>query len=90
MRTNLTPSLVGTSNSAKIDTAIEAARQRSRIRKHSPEELASPSKASDPGNLERNKNWITWSRELKNYLSTILGQDIIPLRYVIRESDASD
>ena len=36
------------------------------------------------------KEWITWSRALKNYLLNNLGQDGAPLRYVIRESAASD
>ena len=36
------------------------------------------------------KNWITCYREINNYLSTILGQDGVPLRYLIRESAAPD
>ena len=52
--------------------------------------MASLSKAANPGKLKRHKDWITWYRELKNYLSTILGQDGVPLRYVIRESAAPD
>ena len=63
---------------------------RSSIRKHSLEESASLSKAINPGNLKGHKNWITWSRELKNYLSTILGQDGVLISYVVRESEAPD
>ena len=78
------PSLIGIGNTAKFRAAIEAERQRSRIRKHSLEESASLSKVVDPVNLKRHKYWITWSRALKNCLSTILDQDGFPLSYVIR------
>ena len=61
-----------------------------RIRKYSLEESASPSKAADAGNLKRHKYWITCSRALKDYLSTILGQDRVPLIYVIKECAAPD
>ena len=83
-----TPSLIGISNAAKFRTEIEAPMQRVRIRKHSIEESPSLSKAADPANMKRHKDWITRYRALKNYLLTILGQDGVPLRYVIRESAA--
>ena len=47
-------------------------------------------KASNPFELTRHKDWITWSRALKKYLTTILGQFVVPLSYVIRESVAPD
>ena len=47
-----TPSLVSISNADKVCTTIEAAKHRDRIRKHSLEELASLSKAADPGKLK--------------------------------------
>jgi hypothetical protein len=40
--------------------------------------------------LKRQKDWLVWSRSLTNYLSTILGQDGVPLSYVIRENDEPD
>ena len=83
-RISQTPSLIGISNSAKFRAAIEALRQRSKIRKHSLEESVRLRKAADPGKLKRHKDWITWSRALNNYLSTIIGQDGVPLIYVIR------
>ena len=55
-----------------------------KIRNHSLEELDILIKAANPGKLKRHKYWITWSRSLKNYISTILGQDFVPLVYVIR------
>ena len=85
-----TPSLIGISNAAKFRAAIEAARQRASIRKHSLEESASLRKAANPGKLKRHKDWITWSRALKNYLSTIICQDGFSLIYVIRECAAPD
>ena len=80
-----TPSLISISNAAEFRAAVEAAWQRDRIRKHVLEESTSFSKAYNPGKLKRHKYWITWSRALKNYLSTILGQYKVLLIYVIRE-----
>jgi hypothetical protein len=37
--------------------------------------------------LKRQKDWLVWSRSLTNYLSTILGQDGVPLSYIICEND---
>ena len=78
------PSLIGISNAAKFCAVIEAARHMARIRKHSLEELYSLIKAVNPGNLKRHKDCITCSGSLNNYLLTILGQDGVPLIYVIR------
>ena len=74
-RISRTTSLIGIINAAKFRDAIEAERQRARIRKHSLEESAILGKATNPIKLKRHKDWITWSRALKNYLSTILGQE---------------
>ena len=52
--------------------------------------MASLVKASNPGKLKRHKEWIMWSRALTDYLSTVLGQDIVPLRYVGKEFKAPD
>ena len=78
------PSIIGISNAAKFHAAIEAAKKRYRIRKYSLEELDRLRKAANPGKLKRHKEWITWFRALKKYLSTIIGQDGVPLVYVIR------
>jgi hypothetical protein len=70
--------------------AIETAKQRAQISKHKTEELDSLSKTSDPGKLKRQKDWLVWSCSLTNYLSTILGQDGVPLSYFIRENNDPD
>jgi hypothetical protein len=77
-------------DAADFRAQIETARLRAQIRKHNAEESDSLSKAADPGKLKRQKDWIAWSRGLKNYLSTILGQDGVPLNYVIRDNEAPD
>jgi len=69
---------------------IETARQRSIIRKYNTDESDGLSKAADPGKLKKQKDWTSWSRGLRNYLSTILGQDGVPLSYVIREESEPD
>ena len=83
-----THSLAGIGNASKFSTAIEATRQRNRTRKLSLEESASLSKSTNPGKLKCHKDCIACYRALKKYLSTILGKDRFPLRYVIRESEA--
>jgi hypothetical protein len=41
--------------------------------------------------LKRQKDWLLWSRSLTNYyLSTILGQEGVPLSCVIRENNDPD
>ena len=84
------PSLIGFSNAAESRAAIEAAINMSSIRKIILGESTILSKAANPGKIKRQKYWITWSRALKNYLSTILGQDGVPLIYVIRECAAPE
>jgi hypothetical protein len=84
------PTLDGIENINDFKDAIEQARQRAQMRKHTSEESESLIKSSDPGKLKKNKEWLQWSRSLKNYLSTILGQDGVPLSYVIRENEDPD
>jgi hypothetical protein len=40
--------------------------------------------------LKRQKDWLVWSGSLINYLSTILGQDGVPLSYIIHENNEPD
>jgi hypothetical protein len=84
------PTLDGIGAMPDFKAAIETAKQRAQIRKHNAEESDSLSTASDPGKLKRQKDWLVWSRSLTNYLLTILGQDGVPLSYVIRENDDTD
>ena len=67
-RISRTPSLIGISNITEFCAAMEAARQKARIRNYSLEESAILSKAANPGKLKRHKDWITWSRALNNYM----------------------
>jgi hypothetical protein len=48
------------------------------MRKHTSEELDSLIKSSDLGKLKK-KEWLPWSRSLKNYLSTITRDIVRPL-----------
>ena len=63
---------------------------RSRTRNHSLEESTILRKAANTGNIKQHKDWITWSRALNKYLSAIIGQYGVPLRYVIRDSASPD
>jgi hypothetical protein len=74
---------------AEFRIQIETAKQRALIRDSSDED-GGLTKAADPGKLKRQKDWSPWLRGLRNYLSTIRGQDGIPLSYVIRENEEPD
>jgi hypothetical protein len=87
-RISRVPTLDDIADQAEFREALETARLRAQIRRHNAEESDGLSKAADPGKLKRQKEWTTWSRALKNYLSTILGQNGVPLSYVIREEEA--
>ena len=89
-RISRTQSLIGISSTAEFRAVIEAARQRARISKHGLEESVSLGKAADTYNLKLHKYCITWSRALKNYLSTNIGQDGVRLIYVIRDCATPD
>ena len=67
---------------ATFKAQIETAKQRAAIRENL-EESDGLTKAADPGKFKKQKEWIAWSRGLKNYLSAILGQDGVPLSCVI-------
>ena len=69
---------------------IKRARLRAEIRRHNAEESDKQSKTADPGKLKKQKEWISWSRGLSNYLSTIQGHDGVPLSYVIRKNELPD
>jgi hypothetical protein len=82
--------LDGIADAPAFKVVIETARQRASIRKHNAEESDGLAKAADPGKLKRQKEWTAWSRGLKNYMSTILGQDGVPLNYIIRDNAQPD
>ncbi len=84
------PNLDGIDDVDDFRAVIEVARQRAHIRQHNADESDSLSKAADPGKLKKQKDWVVWSRALTNYLSTILGQDGVPLSYIIRENEEPD
>jgi hypothetical protein len=89
-RISRTPTLVDVTDINDFKMKIQTARERSQVRRSRTEESSSISKAADPGKCKGSKGWLAWSRSLKNYLSTILGQDGVPLSYVIRDNEAPD
>jgi hypothetical protein len=82
--------LEGITDAAQFKAALAIARQREVVRSHNMEGSDNLAKAADPGKLKRQQDWIHWSRGLENYLSTILGQDGVPLNYIIRINQAPD
>ena len=79
-------SLDGIEDKSNLEENIDAAGVRTAIPKHNSEDSDSLSKYADPGNMNKKKEWIVLSKSLKNYLSTILGQNGSPLRCVIHEN----
>ena len=65
---------------------IDSERVRAAIRRHNTDKSDRLSKAVDPGNLKKQKEWILLQRSLRNYLSTILGQNRVSLSYAICEN----
>jgi hypothetical protein len=90
LRISRAPTLDGIGAMPDFKAAIETVKKRAQRRKHNAEELDSLSTAYDPGKLKHQKDWLVWSRSLTNYLSTILGQDGVPLSYTIGEKDEPD
>ncbi len=88
-RISRTPTLNAIADVEDFRAKIQTARERASVRKSRTEDSSS-SQAADPGKCKGSKGWLVWSRALKNYLSTILGQDGVPLSYIIREEAAPD
>jgi hypothetical protein len=84
------PTLDGAADADAFRILTETARQRAAIRKHNAEAPDGLSKAADPGKWKRAKDWTAWSRGLMNCLSTMQGQDGVPLSYVVRENELPD
>jgi hypothetical protein len=82
--------LDGVTNANDFKAALAIARQREAVRSHNMEGSDNLAKAADPGKLKRQQDWTNWSRGLKNHLSTVLGQNGVPLNYVICVNQAPD
>jgi hypothetical protein len=88
-RISRSPTLDDITDVNNFRAKIQTARERALVRKSRTEDSSS-SQAADPGKCKGSKGWLVWSRALKNYLSTILGQDGVPLSYIIRDEEAPD
>ena len=64
----------------------DASTVRTAIQKNNYDNSDSLNKASDPRNHKNQKDQIAQSQSLSNYLSTILGQNGVPLSYVFSEN----
>ena len=56
------------------------------ISKHNSEYSDSLSKAADPGNVKKQKECITCSRSLRDYLATIMVNNEVPLSYAFHKN----
>jgi hypothetical protein len=83
-------SLEGIVDAADFHVVIEVSRLRAEMRKQQRTDSAKLGAATEPGKLKRQKDWPTWIRALNNFLSTILGQDGVPLNYCIRDNEEAD
>ena len=67
-----------------------AALERANARKAVAKQCKATQAGADPGELKSDKGYYEWEDCLENYLSTIPGQNGVPLLYVIRMDDAPD
>jgi hypothetical protein len=88
LRISRVPSLDAVEDLASFRLLIAEARERSNMRKHKEDESDKLSTAASPGKLK--KDWKQWEEAFLNYLSTLLGQNGVPLSYVCRENDEPD
>ena len=84
-RTSTIPSVEAT-NGITFNIELLRALQRAQIRKQLTDDSSKKAKASSPGPLVSEDDWISWETKFVNYLSTIPGVDGVPLSYVIRVS----
>ena len=56
------------------------------IRKHNADGSYILKKSTNPGKLKSQKEWISWSLSLSNYLSNIIDHNGFPLILVIRKN----
>ena len=61
---------------------------RASIRKNVVKQSKTLQIAADPGELKSDKGYHNWNQRWENYLSTIPGQNGVPLSYVIRIKSA--
>lgn len=88
-RTSATPSVQST-NGVAFSLKLLQAMQRAQIRKQLHDDSSNKTKASSPGPLASEDDWISWETKFINYLSTIPGVDGVPLSYVVRILDTPE
>ena len=80
------PTLDDIEDKSTFKERIDSSRVRVDIQNHNSENSYSLSKASDPGKLNQKMECIACSWSIRDYLSTILGNNGVLLSYVIREN----
>ena len=79
------PTLHDIEDTSTFKERIDAAKVWAAIQNHNDDESDSLSKAAYPWNMKKQNQSIAWLRSIGNYLSIILGQNRVPLSYVILE-----
>ena len=88
-RTDMEPNIDGLDQDRFLNQLVKASqRHKTRLAMKDVQELKA--KEASPGPLKSEKQWNEWITALVNYLSTIVGQDRVPLSYVIREKADPD
>ena len=88
-RINMEPNIDGLNERRFLNQlAIASQRHETRLAMKDAQELKA--KEASPGPLKSEKQWNEWITALVNYLSTMVGQDGVPLSCVIREEADPD
>ncbi len=83
------PSIEGINDKVQFRSALDEAFYRADVRKIEKDQADTVSKAADPGKFKDKRKWPIWEPAFMNYLSTIAGDNGVPLSYVVREKEVA-
>ncbi len=89
-RVSLTPGVIVGMTNVQVRQMWSAALERANARKAVAKQCKATQAGADPGELKSDKGYYELEDRWENYLSTIPGQNGVPLSYVIRMDDAPD
>ena len=88
-RVSSTPTTVGLDGDTFL-AALTVAGERADVRKLLRDQSDEKAKVASPGPLVSENKWIEWEPKFVNYLSTLIGMNVVPLSYIVRENDNPD
>ena len=89
-RVSLTPGVITGLTEAQVRQMFSAALERANARKAVAKHSKATQAGAEPPELKSDKGFYDWEDRWENYLSTIPGQNGVPLSYVVRIEDQPD